>query len=1079
MDRSLHRSQHRTGRGAPGRFAAWRRPVWWMFLLVTAACVRDRNPFLELDNARAHVVARSFGTIDEHDSVRIFSAETLQIVVAVREEVDSFVVIVPGNRAGDTIVCRPNTAAEPWDARHLVIFSLSDTGRTTLAVATHRSSGEVVVDKLPVRAWSPLRQPAVFGGFGQNTPLATDSVRDRNVWYCWSFGDVVVRSAFPRADTAIPPTADTIGGGFLWVTDVAGRQSSPKTPFCFRLIDVVAPTLTVLTPLCGLDTLCTGDDAFELLVRIVDPGSGIVATATVNGVQPARIFGSEYSWRIDSVRARAAGGAYPLLLEARDRVGNPARDTLWLVHSDSLAHTGALALSILSPTPNPAIVRNSSLQLLGALSNAATDSVDAQVSVRTSDSMYAAVRVTGVGRVLWRQSMVLPDSVDTIHIEARDLRSAAIVDTDLVVRVDSTTPDVESPVIVEFLVDGKPGPDVHTQNDTVDVRIIAFDQGSGIAQVSVDGREAWPVADTGYLWTARAFAPHVRDGALLTVTVRDRVGLVAAASVRVTANRPPQLLSRPCASGPARAGVLYRDSLYVLDRDGDPVTMAISGPPGMALDGMAVSWIPSDADATVGFVRVTTALFDGFDSTVAACSLQVLPRINAPCSLSVRADRGILQDGVLSLFRDGGPATVVFSVLDADPTSVDHHTVTVTFAGSVSVTTVDTTRQFSMTIDPVQSSAARDTIRALVVDGGGSRNALMLVVVYRDYVAPMSAAQTLYLNVASAGLSAPVVQFPLLVRLDTSSFDFRRVNTIGGLRFSSASGTPLSYEVEMWDTASRRAALWVLVDTIYAAQDSQPIFMRWDSTAGGMASDPGRVFDTANGFVGVWHLADDPGAGVGSIKDATSSAENGTPHGNMTAANVTPGAIGNGTRFVPTSSQFVTISADSRVDITGRNSMGFSAWVMADAFDTRGNWNRIIGKGDAQYSLQHAWGAGGFEFVVSGTTGDWCTAYAIPPDNPRTGTWYYVCGSYNALDGTARLYRDGSLRSSVACPDISAQSDDTLAIGSLYAGNPADTRYWDGILDEVQMHRVARSADWIRLCYESQKPGSTFIRTRR
>jgi hypothetical protein len=36
-------------------------------------------------------------------------------------------------------------------------------------------------------------------------------------------------------------------------------------------------------------------------------------------------------------------------------------------------------------------------------------------------------------------------------------------------------------------------------------------------------------------------------------------------------------------------------------------------------------------------------------------------------------------------------------------------------------------------------------------------------------------------------------------------------------------------------------------------------------------------------------------------------------------------------------------------------------------------------------------------------------------------------------------------------------------------------RNWDGILDEVRVSNVARSADWIKLDYESQKEGAKLV----
>lgn len=49
-----------------------------------------------------------------------------------------------------------------------------------------------------------------------------------------------------------------------------------------------------------------------------------------------------------------------------------------------------------------------------------------------------------------------------------------------------------------------------------------------------------------------------------------------------------------------------------------------------------------------------------------------------------------------------------------------------------------------------------------------------------------------------------------------------------------------------------------------------------------------------------------------------------------------------------------------------------------------------------------------------------------------------------------------------------------MVIGNQTQGDV--NRWWDGILDEVRVSNGARSADWIKLDFESQKADSKFLK---
>ena len=80
----------------------------------------------------------------------------------------------------------------------------------------------------------------------------------------------------------------------------------------------------------------------------------------------------------------------------------------------------------------------------------------------------------------------------------------------------------------------------------------------------------------------------------------------------------------------------------------------------------------------------------------------------------------------------------------------------------------------------------------------------------------------LYLNTTATGadVSGTVTDFPVLVRLNSGTFNFAEAKVNGDdIRFTKSDGlTPLLYEVEQWDATAGQAAVWVKVDTVRTPQ---------------------------------------------------------------------------------------------------------------------------------------------------------------------------------------------------------------------------------------------------------------------
>jgi hypothetical protein len=334
----------------------------------------------------------------------------------------------------------------------------------------------------------------------------------------------------------------------------------------------------------------------------------------------------------------------------------------------------------------------------------------------------------------------------------------------------------------------------------------------------------------------------------------------------------------------------------------------------------------------------------------------------------------------------------------------------------------------------------------------------------------------LFLNTTAsgAGVTSDVANFPVLVRLTGSNFNFGQAKSGGAdIRFTKSDGMPLSYEIERWDSANGLAEIWVKVDTVYGNNSTQYIFMDWGNAAANATSDGATVFDTANGFQGIWHLSE---PGNATAYDATINHYHGTPTG-MTAASAVAGAIGLAQEFDGSSTGYIQMigTANGKLNFPQHGTYSISAWVRLNAVNLVDTlFNCVVQKGDLQYSLQLGF-KDKWQFCEYQDSLGWDNDTA----QATLGAWQYLVG---VRDGARQyLYLDGAL----VCDTIVFEPNASLD-SSLYArntgydlgiGRSAATpdRGFNGAIDEVRAENVPLSADWILLCYANQKANDALV----
>jgi len=329
--------------------------------------------------------------------------------------------------------------------------------------------------------------------------------------------------------------------------------------------------------------------------------------------------------------------------------------------------------------------------------------------------------------------------------------------------------------------------------------------------------------------------------------------------------------------------------------------------------------------------------------------------------------------------------------------------------------------------------------------------------IVKDTLANWGHRKRIVLNTTKAGapVSQRLVGFPLLVRLRDTDFDFSSAAPKGDdVRFANANGARLPFAIESWDAAG--ALLWVRVDTIYPASDTQFVTMHWGNEEAMPLSDEARVFDTSSGYVGVWHLAQT--ADPDYFPDATFFRNNAERHSTDRDTVVpTEGVIGKGLVFPR--NYFAYLSAPDAPSLRVQT-FTFAAWfrrlpnssALFPTITAKQNWSE--GKGYIFGFVYHDSLSMVTRFLSGSSSNDYSTSY----EDSASEEWVHVTGSYDGT--TIKMYRNGAL----------VASEDVGAVEILHDATPVQLgRAFKGALDQVSIAREARSADWIRLMYENQR----------
>jgi hypothetical protein len=331
----------------------------------------------------------------------------------------------------------------------------------------------------------------------------------------------------------------------------------------------------------------------------------------------------------------------------------------------------------------------------------------------------------------------------------------------------------------------------------------------------------------------------------------------------------------------------------------------------------------------------------------------------------------------------------------------------------------------------------------------------------------------IYMNTTSSGANVAgiVTQIPILIRLNQSNFNFSEALGSGeDIRFSKADGTHLYYQIERWDSLSGEAQVWVRVDTVYGNNSTQYIYMHWGKFDAVSRSNGTAVFDTTNGFMGVWHLNQNPGGTYPQLTDASSRHNHGVTNGSMSTSNSITGVVDRGVEL-----DGVDDYINTTVQFNNPVAFTLSLWFKT----TTVNGGKLIGFGNQQTGQSSSYDrtvwmdtAGKIHFgIYNGSVQSIGTSTAF-----NDGLWHQLTAQVSSAG--MKLFIDGILSASNAGYTTPENYNGYWRIGyDNMTGwpNPPNTFYIKSAVDEAVIAHTARSEHWIKLNYENIKSSSSFI----
>ena len=328
-----------------------------------------------------------------------------------------------------------------------------------------------------------------------------------------------------------------------------------------------------------------------------------------------------------------------------------------------------------------------------------------------------------------------------------------------------------------------------------------------------------------------------------------------------------------------------------------------------------------------------------------------------------------------------------------------------------------------------------------------------------------------HLNVANSDQTDfPVLvsgTFPYLATIANSG-QVRNSHGYDIIFTSDAAGqNQLDHEIDTYNPTSGAASFWVRIPTLSHTADTT-IYM-WYGSSAIVTSQENKAGVWKNGYGAVWHLGD------GNTVNALDSI--GVDNAAVSNVTAQAGKIGGAASLTGYYTSFM--AAPNNASLKPTSAITLEGWVNPSWL---GNYNQVF---SMDYWANGTWTSPYHSYSLSSQQYNSNLAFVVTASGPTTkevdsthiaptSQWTHVAGTY---DGSyARIYLNGAQDATpVALSgaiDYGQSQALTIGMASIYDINVGCE--WKGLLDELRVSSVARSADWIATEYNNQNSPGNF-----
>ena len=307
------------------------------------------------------------------------------------------------------------------------------------------------------------------------------------------------------------------------------------------------------------------------------------------------------------------------------------------------------------------------------------------------------------------------------------------------------------------------------------------------------------------------------------------------------------------------------------------------------------------------------------------------------------------------------------------------------------------------------------------------------------------------LSSTGADIAASPQDVPVLVRLSLANFAYFNDTKPDGSDFRLVAGddkTPLKFHFEKYDPQSQIALLWVRVPQLTGGSKSDKIYAYYGDPDAPSAADIAGTYDAQQALVLSF------GETAGLPQDSTAYKNNPT----ASSAVLTPASlIAGGVKFAGNES--ITVPATASLRLLPNQGLTASAWLRIEQPQQAAVLSLSDGANSIELDLD-----GSKPVARAAMAG--VPASVAGPSDLSLNQWHHV--AFTASGSKLTLYVDGLPAGSV--PVALQEVGGTFTVG---AANGA--KFLSGDVDEVEVSKVARSAEWIKASVASQGMDSSLV----